>query len=131
VLFNSIIVAITIPFRVAFENKPKWYSVSLEAYLNVVFLIDFIKHFLSPPSTRKTNNQTRRLYYSKKEIAIMYMWTDGLKDLYCMFPVALIRSQNVWELGGFDVWQNIKSLNFERLPRLYKILLMFHLLRAR
>ena len=56
VLLNSIIVAITIPFRVAFENQPKWYSVTLEAYLNVVFLIDFIKHFLSPPSAKKTNN---------------------------------------------------------------------------
>ena len=42
----------------------------------------------------------------------MYMWTDGLKDLYCMFPIALIRSLNVWEDGGFDVWHNIKTLNF-------------------
>ena len=65
------------------------------------------------------------------------MWTDGLKDLYCMFPIALIRHSNVWEDGGFDVlnikkvFHNLKSLNFERLPRIYKLLLMFHLLRAR
>jgi hypothetical protein len=131
VLLNSITVAISIPFRVAFENKPKWYSVALEAYLNFVFAIDFIKHFLSPPNLKKTVNQTRRLYYSKKEIAMMYVWTDGLKDLYCMFPIALIRHLNVWENGGFDVWNNLKNLNFERLPRIYKILLCTHLIRAR
>ena len=61
----------------------------------------------------------------------MYMWTDGLKDLYCLFPIALIRHNNVWEDGGYDVLNNLKSLNFERLPRIYKLLLMFQLLRAR
>ena len=55
----------------------------------------------------------------------MYMWTDGLKDLYCLFPIALIRHNNVWEDGGYDVLNNLKSLNFERLPRIYKLLLMF------
>ena len=59
------------------------------------------------------------------------MFPEGLMDLYSMFPLAYIRHTNMWEEGGYDIWNNLKSLNLERLPRLYKILLLGHLLRAR
>ena len=124
------IVAITIPFRVAFENKPRWYSVLMESYLNLVFLIDFIRHLLSPPNLKR-NAANRQSYYTRKQIAILYMWPYGLMDLYSMFPLAVIRYNNVWADGGFDIWTNLKTLNFDRLPRLYKVLLLGHLLRAR
>jgi len=45
ILVNSCIVVMTIPLRVAFELKPRWYSLLLEEFLNAVFLVDMIYTF--------------------------------------------------------------------------------------
>ena len=36
-----------------------------------------------------------------------------------------------YENGGKDLWSNVATLNFERLPRLYKLMLIPQIARAR
>jgi hypothetical protein len=52
-------------------------------------------------------------------------------DLYSFFPLAYLRFISQYEDGGKDIWSNIKTLNFERLPRLYKLMLIPQIARGR
>lgn len=52
-------------------------------------------------------------------------------DLYGFFPLAYLRYISDYELGGKDDWKNFLTMNFDRMPRLYKIMLLPQILRAR
>jgi len=83
--------------RISFENKPKMFSVSVEAYLNSVFLLDMIRNFLQPYQTKDEKYEK-----SPKLIAANYLKSWFLWDLFSFFPLALIRYNNVYEDGGYN-----------------------------
>jgi hypothetical protein len=54
-----------------------------------------------------------------------------LFDIYAFFPLAFFRYRSNREDGGGDDIQNILTLNFERLPRFYKMMMTVQLTRGR
>lgn len=127
-LANMIVVAIIVPCRVAFETKPKFYSVYFELYMSSVFLLDMLITFNTPISFSK---KEIRKNYSRTEIAKSYLKTWFLVDLYGFFPLAYLRSISEYEQGSHDGFSNLMTMNFERMPRLYKMMLVPQIMRVR
>ena len=123
-----IVVAIIVPCRVAFETKPKFYSVYFELYMSIVFLIDMFITFNTPINFSKNEIRTN---YNRCEIAKLYFRTWFFIDLYGFFPLAYLRNISEYHEGSHDNVVNLLSLNFERLPRLYKLMLVPQILRVR
>lgn len=112
--------------RVAFEEKPDIYVVYIEAYFDVVFLIDMIRIFTSP-----IYNENGKTIWSRSVIFKNYFFGWFLFDVYAFFPLAYFRYVSKHSEGGKDNLQNLMDLNFERLPRFYKMMLVPQLARAR
>lgn len=123
-----IIVAFIIPCRIAFETRPNWYSVYFEFYMDIVFSIDIIRMFNTPVKLRRV--QHLETIYARKDIAKAYITRWFIFDLYSYFPLAYLRYISDYEKGSHDEISNLLSLNFERMPRLYKIMLIPQILRA-
>lgn len=111
--------------RISFEKKPRLFVVYLDVYMDVVFLIDMIRNF-TEPFMHKGKLETR-----VKQIAKNYLFGWFIMDLYAFFPLAYFRYISKWEEGGKDNVKNLMELNFERLPRFYKIMLLMQMTRAR
>ena len=124
--FHSLIWLFWIPLRVAFEDSPNWYSVYMEAYFNIFFSIDIIRIFLSPYKMK--NNY---IEYSHKNIANNYLKGWLIFDLFCFFPLALIRYHHRDSPIEQDMAVNIRNLNFNEMPRIYKTMLVPQIIRSR
>jgi len=57
-------------------------------------------------------------------IAKRYMQTWFWLDIMACVPYSLFKYVSKSEDGSLDDWENFKSLNFKRLPRLYIILFL-------
>ena len=99
--------------------------VLLEFYMDVVYLIDMIRCFTQPFS------MDGRVVYNRKDIANHYLKTWFIFDIYAFFPLAYFRYVSDYNAGGKDNVKNFLTLNFERLPRFYKLMLIPQLTRAR
>lgn len=101
-LFNSLINALFVWSRMAFEDNPHWYSLALEAYMNIVYLFDMVRLFFTPVIVQSPDGQ---VYCHKlKDIARIYFRTWFFIDLFCFFPVAFLRSISRWEDGSKNDW---------------------------
>jgi hypothetical protein len=123
ILFNSIIVVLAIPARVAFELKPHWYSLAFEFTLDLVFFIDMVYTI----GTNQIGHKRGELKKKNKQ----YFSTWFVADLYGFFPLAYLRHISNYDDGGKDAWRNLATMNFDRMPRLYKVMLLPQLLRGR
>ena len=112
--------------RVAFEEKPWIYVVYLEIYLDIVYLIDSIRIFTSPITL-----PNGKINWDRKAIAKNYIFGWFVFDLFAFLPLAYFRYTSDHAKGGRDNLQNLIDLNFERLPRFYKIMLLIQLSRTR
>lgn len=104
--------------RVSFEQKPQYMVVLLEFYMDIVYLIDMIRCFTQPFS------RDGRMVYNRKDIAHNYLKTWFIFDVYAFFPLAYFRYISDYNAGGKDNVKNFLTLNFERLPRFYKLMLI-------
>ena len=93
--------------------------------MDVVYLIDMIRCFTQPFS------MDGRVVYNRKDIANHYLKTWFIFDIYAFFPLAYFRYVSDYNAGGKDNVKNFLTLNFERLPRFYKLMLIPQLTRAR
>ena len=119
--------AFMIVARAAFEDKPNWYSTLLELFMNAVFFVDMIRNFLQP--YMQENNVMQHRFCS---IFCNYIKGWFILDICSFVPIAYFRSVSNWEDGSqTDDLQNLQDLNFERLPKLYIIILLIQLVRAR
>mmetsp|Transcript_21875 Transcript_21875/g.33922 ORF Transcript_21875/g.33922 Transcript_21875/m.33922 type:complete len:192 (+) Transcript_21875:107-682(+) len=107
-------------FRISFEGKPLFAIVLLEFYYDLVFTVDIIRILRTP-----FINESGKLVTAFKPIAYRYLWSWLLFDLYSYFPLALFRYNSNRADGGYNDIVNLMKFNFERLPRFYKIMLMF------
>lgn len=102
-LFNCLVNAMFIWSRIAFEANPHWYSVIFEYFMNFVYLFDMVRTFITPVIER--DSEDRQIYHTKlKAIACYYFKTWFFVDLFCFFPVALLRSTSSWEAGSMNDW---------------------------
>lgn len=105
--------------RVAFEEKPWIYVVYMEIYLDIVFFVDLVRIFTTPITLN--NGKTN---WERKAIICNYLSGWFIFDLFAFFPLAYFRYHSDHAKGGRDNIQNLIDLNFERLPRFYKIMLL-------
>ena len=96
-LIHCIIVAVFYVFRISFEGKPDLYVVILEFYIDVVYLIDMVRIFRSPYI-----NENGKVVTDTRMIAMRYIKTWLIIDIYGFFPLALLRYKSKREDGGFD-----------------------------
>jgi hypothetical protein len=120
-LITCTVQSIMVIARCAFEDKPNWYSIYLENYMNGVFLLDMVRNILTP----YMDVEQKTMVYTFCHILFRYIRTWFLIDLFCFIPIANLRKNSEWADGSAtDDWQNIKDLNFERLPKVYIAVLL-------
>lgn len=88
-------------------------------YFHLVFIIDIVATFYTPIFTRDLNK-----IYDRKLIARRYIQTWFFLDAWACIPFSLFKYLSKREEGSLDDWENFKSLNFKRLPRLYIMLFL-------
>jgi hypothetical protein len=123
---HKILTAFYIPLKAAFEDTPEPESVYFDFYLDAVFLIDIIITFNMPLYDQKS-----RLITDRKVIARKYLKTWFLADLMVCFPVSYFRLNSAHWVRNKDEIQNLFTLNFTSMPRVYRIMLMCKLVRIR
>lgn len=126
-LLHSVLCALLLVARIAFEDKPNSYSVYFEQAMNFVFIFDFFKQFITPFKDKLTNH----MEFNFKRISKNYMKSWMVFDLIAFFPVTYFRSISNYEDGTKDDFKNLAHLNFERLPKVYMLFLLLQLVRAR
>lgn len=122
---------IGVVFRIAFENEqPQVAVIFLDVILNLIYLVDMFRCFTHPfmQNGRRINN--------RRAIAVNYVKTWFLVDIYCFYPLALVNYFN-WD-KDWNGKSDERSLfilfitqNFRRSRGLYMVMLFFHLARAR
>ena len=105
--------------RIAFEEKPWYYVVIYEYYLDAVFFIDMLRIFNTPIFT-----DSGKLVMDRKVIAKKYLQGWFVLDLWSFYPMAFWRYRSSRVDGGKDNLVNFLNQNYQRLPRFYKIMLL-------
>lgn len=118
--------ALFIIARVSFELKPQFFVVILEIYMDIIYLVDMFRCFTEPYV-----QNDGKIIDNRRKIAIQYLKTWFIPDLYAFYPLAYLRYISKWEDGNIDPFQMFWAQNFERLNRLYKFMLLFQISRAR
>jgi len=95
-LIHKLYVAFIVVARVSFEEKPEWWMVYLEFYIDVVYFVDLIRCFTQPYA------EGTKIVYDRKAITKKYLKTWFIFDVYSFFPLALIRRLSKWEEGSKD-----------------------------
>ena len=118
-LLNCLSVMIFVVARVGFEEKPWYYVVVYDCYLDVVFFIDMLRIFTTP-----IFNESGKMITNRKLIAKAYISFWFIFDLWGFYPLAYLRYISSYDAGGKDDFDNWMHQNYQRLPRFYKILLI-------
>ena len=126
-LAHSIFILTFSVARIAFEEKPYFYVVITEFYLDFIFLIDMFRILTTP----YLNPYTQKITYKRQDIFWQYARKWMIFDLFAFYPLAYLRYNSDYMAGGFNDWENFKNQNYERLPRFYKGGLLIQLIRAR
>jgi hypothetical protein len=100
-LAHSLYVCIIVVFRISFENKPPIGVVLFDFYMDIVYLIDMFRIFNQPYF-----NENGKLETVKKRIAMRYLKSWLLFDIYSFYPLAFLRFRSSREDGGYDDAQN-------------------------
>ena len=123
---HKLIVAFYIPYKAAFEDEPPWSTVYFDFYLDFVFFIDILIMFNMPLYDEKS-----RLITDRKVISIKYLRTWFIFDLLACWPSSYLRKRSaLWPRTQDDTY-NFVTLNFNSVPRLYRLLLLTKMIRTR
>ena len=95
-LVHQVYIAFMTVARVSFERKPKMPTVIIELYLNIIFLVDMIRIFLSPYLQKDKNI----MIFNYRPIAKNYIFGWFFFDLFAFMPLGYIRMKSVWEEGS-------------------------------
>jgi hypothetical protein len=68
----------------------------LEFYMDIVYLIDMVRCFTEP------YYQKNKLIKNRRLIAIRYLKTWFLLDIYAFYPLAYLRYISNWEDGNLN-----------------------------
>jgi potassium channel len=97
-----------------------------DTYMDIVFGLEIIFNFNKP-----NYDADHRLITDRKVIALRYLRSWFLLDLIACLPFSYIKWQSEdTSLSKDDVY-NIVTLNFNSIPRIYKILLSIKFVRMR
>jgi hypothetical protein len=125
-MFHNIYHLLFIVFRVAFENKPHYFVVLIEFYMDFIYLIDLVRCFTEPYVMFNGKTVSNR-----RKITVHYVNTWFVLDVYSFYPLAYMRYISKWENGSINSYEMFISQNFERLPRFYKMMLLVQVFRGR
>jgi hypothetical protein len=96
-LVHCIYVCIIVVFRISFENKPSLGIVLFDVYMDVAYAIDMFRIFNQPYF-----NENGKLETNKKRIAMRYLKSWLLFDIYAMYQLAYLRYRSSRDEGGSD-----------------------------
>lgn len=113
-LITRVYIAIIIPFRIPFEERPHVFWFSWDCILNVILLIDIFINFCTA-----FENSKGKIVTNRKTIAWRYIRGAFFLHLLSWFPFTGFRYFNTG--GSHDDSQNFLALKFERLPRFYRM----------
>jgi hypothetical protein len=122
---HCVYIALFVVSRISFEEKPRYFVVCLEWYIDAVYIIDMVRCFTEPYS------HDGKLVTNRRKIVIYYLKSWFLLDVYAFYPLAFLRYISDWNTGSLNAWDMFIVQNYERLPRFYKIMLFLQLGRAR
>jgi hypothetical protein len=125
-LFHKLIVAFYLPVVIAFYDKPNETSAGVDSYIDIVFLIEIFLTFCTPYTDKNMRNIT-----DKKSIAGNYICGWFIVDLLACAPLSILHIESQKRPRDKNDLRNIYTFNFNSLPRFYKILLTFKLVRTR
>ena len=89
--------------RVGFEEKPWFYVVIYEWFMDIVFLIDMIRIFTTP-----IFNESGKMITNRKLIAKAYIYSWFIFDLWSFYPLAYLRYNSNYDEGGRNDVENFK-----------------------
>jgi len=87
--------------------------------MSFIYLIDMTRIFTSPYM-----NKNGKLETSYRLIFRRYASTWLIFDLYSFYPLGFLKYKSVYSDGSFDEVLNWKQQNFDRMPRLYKQMIL-------
>lgn len=118
-VFLIMFLAITVPYRIAFEeNAASQAWVFTDISIDFLFIIDVVLNFLTA-----YEDENGVLVVEKTKIAKVYLKSWLIPDLLSSIPLSLVS-----EFTNMDV-SNLKFVKLSRLPRLYRLLRLIKLLR--
>eukprot|EP00347_Sterkiella_histriomuscorum_P012789 403367218 len=125
-LWNAIILmlilflAVTVPYRISFEDTPTTEWIYLDIIIDGLFCLDLIFNFCTA-----FEDENGVLVISRKRIALVYIKSWFFVDLMSSIPITAI--QQYGGLGQSVI--NVKFIKLSRLPRLYRLLRLMKLIR--
>lgn len=118
-LLLILFLAITVPYRIPFEDTTPDEWVMLDITIDSIFLFDVVLNFFTA-----FEDENGELVIERRRIAKNYIKTWFAVDMMSSIPITLI--QKYTSSGSVD---NIKLLKLSRLPRLYRLLRLIKLMR--
>jgi hypothetical protein len=115
-LANNLYYLLYVVYRISFEKKPKVWVIAVDFIMDIFYLVDMLRILTTP-----YYNSSGKIETNKRAIFRRYAGSWLLFDLYAFFPLAYLRYISDYSAGGYDDFQNAKDLNYERLPRFYKL----------
>ena len=119
-------IAIYVPYQVAFQNYPTIETVLFDTYLDFVFVIDIIMTFFRP-----IKGSNSRLITNRQQIAIKYLSSYFFMDLFCCFPFSYIKMKSEFYPRSKDDLKAFFTGNFNSVPRFYKMLMVTKIVRIK
>jgi hypothetical protein len=118
-LLLILFLALTVPYRIPFEDTTPDSWLYLDVSIDSIFMIDVILNFFTA-----YEDENGELITDRNRIAQNYLKTWFAIDLVSSAPISLIQKYST--TGHVD---NIKLLKLSRLPRLYRLLRLIKLMR--
>jgi hypothetical protein len=130
-LLLIIFIAITVPYRISFEDQtpPVWLYTDI--IIDMLFIIDVSMNFFTA-----IEDDNGELCTDHKKIIMSYVKTWLIVDIISSIPISLIQkltapapSSDPSADGGSGGLLNVRIIKLSRLPRLYRLLRLLKLMR--
>lgn len=115
-----------LPFQIGFLEYPQGIDVIVDLYLDTVFLLEIISLFNKP-----FYDSNSRLITDRKVIAKQYLSSWFVLDVLACLPYSYIKMKSEFTPRSKDDFKNLYSLNFNSVPRFYKIMQCIKFVRIR
>ena len=126
-----ILIAITVPYRIPFEDEtpPDWLYTDMT--IDFLFIIDVIMNFFTA-----VEDENGELHTSHWKIFCIYSKSWLLLDIVSSIPISLIQSLTSSDSdssssgsGSNANVMNVRIIKLSRLPRLYRLLRLLKLMK--
>jgi hypothetical protein len=127
-LLIIIALAVTVPYRIAFEDVTPIEWIYIDTFVDFTFIIDMILNFFTA-----MESDQGEVIGDRKQIISSYLKSWFFVDLTSCIPISLIQYLTTNEAAQVDSngnsLVNLRIIKLTRLPRLYRLLRLVKLMR--